>query len=146
MAGSNVYMNWKSVTVTFGTVPTVVSLTEVMDVQVLDQEGLEPWQADGHKFPTLLIAATGSRGMTIVGGSVNKLAAIPRNTPCTVVAILNDAVNGAGAGAITHTLVNAVLADAGRSGPSNKFAGGTATFVAFSPDGITDPLTIAIAT
>ena len=138
-------MNWTGVTVTPPSGPAI-NLTEVIDVQVTDQEGLEPWQADGHKFPTVLIAATGARGMVLIGGDIYKLAAIPRNTPCVIVAILNDARNGTGSGSITHTLSNAVIADMPRSGPTNKFAGGSATFMSYSPDGTTDPLQIAQAT
>jgi hypothetical protein len=144
MAHTNVYMNWTGITVTPAS-GSAIPLKEIIDVQVTDSEGLEPWQADGHKFPTLLIAATGSRGMTLIGGDIWKLAGIPRNTPCTVVAILNDAYNGVGSGAITHTLSNAVMADTSRSGPTNKFAGGSVTFMAYSPDGTTDPLVIAQA-
>ena len=29
--------------------------------------------------------------MALIGGDIYKLAAIPRNTPCVIVAILNDA-------------------------------------------------------
>lgn len=144
---TNVFMNWTGVTVTYGSgSPTVITLTEVIDVQAIDQEGLEPWQADGHKFPTVLIAATGNRGVTIIGGDVYKLSSVPRNTPCTVVAVLNDARNGVGTGAMTHTWSNAVIADAPRSGPTNKFAGGSATFATYSSDGTTDPLVVTAAT
>lgn len=145
MARSNVFMNWTGVTITYGTTPTVITMTEVLDVQVLDEEGIEQWQADGHKFATKMITATGARGLTIIGGDVYKLATIPRGTPCTVVAILNDAVNGVGTGAVTHTLSNGVMTGASRSGPSNKFAGGSATFIAFSTDGTADPLAMAVA-
>jgi len=142
MTATNVYMNWKAVTVT----PqggSVVAITEVLDVEIVDQETIEMWQADGTIYPTLAIRAAAMRGLKITGGSINLLQAIPRGTPCVVVAILEDAVNvagGAGSGSLTHTLSNAVLAEVPRSGPSNKFAGGSATFVSYSTDGATNPL------
>jgi cyanophycinase-like exopeptidase len=142
---TNVYMNWTGVTVSFGVGPTVIALTEITDVQVLDEDGLEMWQSDGNKFATVVVAATGARGMTLTGGDLFKLATMPRNTPCTIVAVLRDAINGTGSGAITHTLVNAVMAGAPRGGATNKFAMGSVTFMAFSPDGSTDPLTLTQA-
>lgn len=142
---SNVYMNWKSVTVSYGVGPTVINVTEVLDVEIIDQEQLEMWQADGHIFPTLCIRAAAARGLKIIGGSVNKLAVIPRGTPCTVVAVLYDAVNGAGSGAMTHTLTGAVVAEVPRSGQSNKYAGVSISFVSASADGTGDPLTTTIA-
>ena len=142
MAKTNVFMNWKEVTVTPVGGGGAIAITEVVDVEVMDKDDLEPWQADGHKFPTLLVAASGMRGLTIQGGSINKLSSIPKNTPCTVVAKLYDAKNGAGEGCLVHTLSNAVLQGSPSSGKSNKFAGGSAVFVAYSSDGTVDPLVV----
>ena len=64
---SNVYMNWKSVTVSYGVGPTVLTITEVLDVQVVDTENIEMWQADGTIFPTLAIRASAMRGLQIIG-------------------------------------------------------------------------------
>jgi len=144
MARSNVFMSWTGVTVTPAGGPAI-AITEVVDVQVLDKDDLEPWQADGHKFPTQMIAAMGHRGITIVGGDVSKLASIPHGTPCTVVGILKDAVNGIGTGAITVTLANAVRTEVPFEGKTQKFAGSHVTFMAFSSDGTTDPLTYVTA-
>jgi len=141
---SNVFMNWTGVTVT-PSGGSAITLTEVTDIDLIDSDTLEMWQADGHKFPTLCIAADAKRGMTIHGGDVYKLAALPKNTPCTIVAVLNDAVNKAGVGSMTVTLSNAVVADTSAKGQTNKFAGGQVSFAAFSPDGTTDPLAIAQA-
>lgn len=145
MAKSNVFMSWTGVTITPPSPAVAISLTEVTDVQVLDNDGLEMWQADGYKFATLCVAATGQRGVTIHSGDCYKLASLPKGTPCTVVAILKDAANGTGTGAMTITLSNAVLDNVTVNGASNKFATGQANFTAFSPDGTTDPLAIAQA-
>lgn len=144
MAKSNVFMNWKSVTIT-PSGGSAVNLGQVMDVQTQSGEGLEPWQADGNLFPTLMIRATASRAVTIIGGDVGSMLSIPRGTPCTVVIVLFDAVNGVGTGALTHTWTHAVVADVPSSGPSNKFAGGSITFVCYAADGVTDPLTVVQA-
>ncbi len=142
---SNVYMSWTGVTVTPSGGSTM-AISEVTDVQVHDKDHIEPWQADGHKYATRMIAASGERGITITGGDVGKLASIPKNVPCTVVAILNDAVNGVGTGAVTVTLVNAIRGEVPSSGKTSKFAGGSVSFMAFSSDGTADPLSYAAAT
>jgi hypothetical protein len=147
MSKSNVFMNWTGVTIT-PLSGTTINVTQVLDVQTATSEGLEPWQADGHLFPTLMIRATASRSLTIVGGDVAAFLSIPRGVPLTIVAVLNDAVNqagGAASGSLTHTWTGAYIADVPASGPSNKFAGGTATFMCKSVDGTTDPLAIVQA-
>jgi hypothetical protein len=133
-------MNWKSVT-TKTAAGSAIPLTQVMDVQEVNSEGLEPWQADGNLYPTLMIRATATRGVTITSGDVAGMKAVPRGVPLTVVAILYDAVNGVGSGALTETWTNAVVADIPASGASNKFAGGSITFICYSTDGSTDPNT-----
>lgn len=140
MARSKTYMNVTSVTISYGGGPTTISLTEVTNVQSAIQDVLEPWVADGHKFPTLLIAAMGTRSVTIFSGDIGKLMTIPKGTACTVSFIFNDSVNTTSTGAVTFTLSNAVLNDISFSGPSNKFAGGSATFMLYSSNGSTDPL------
>lgn len=140
MARSKTYMNVTSVTISYGGGPTTISLTEITSVQFGMQEGLEPWIADGHKFPTLLIAATGTRSVTIFSGDIGKLLTIPKNTACTVSFIFNDSVNTTSTGAVTLTLSNAVMGEISASGPSNKFAGGSAVFMLYSSNGSTDPL------
>lgn len=147
MPHTNVYMNWTPVTITpLG--GSAITLKEVTDLQDMTSDTLEPWQSDGNKFATVLVAASGSRGCTIVGGDCYKLQTIPRNTPCTIVAVLSDALNPgpSGSGSLTHTWLNAVISDTPISGPSNKYAGGSATFVCFSADGTTDPHSVAQTT
>lgn len=138
-------MNWTGVTVSYGAGPTVINLSEVVDIDLMDADIIEEWQADGHKFSTLVVAADAKRGMTIHGGDCYKLAILPKGVPCTIVAILNDAANKILAGAMTVTLINAVLSDVSIKGQTNKFAGGMVTFTAFSSDGTTDPLSIVQA-
>lgn len=86
-----------------------------------------------------------SQGITIRGGAVNLLGQIPENTPCTVVSILNDALNGTGSGAITVTAVNAILISNPFKGANSEFAMGDVTFQCFSVDGTTPPITQAVA-
>jgi hypothetical protein len=135
-------MSFSGVTLSYGVGPTVITLLEVVEIDVIDAEGIEPWQSDGNPFPTLMVASTASRGVTFKGGDLAKLRGVPRNTPCTIGWTINDAVNGTGSGALVHTLVNAVRADSSKGVVTNKFGMGSATFAAFSADGTTDPLTV----
>jgi hypothetical protein len=61
------------------------------------------------------------------------------------VATHNDANNGAGTGAITYTLTNAVIASNPIHGAHRQFGLGTLTITAFSTDGATNPLAISMA-
>jgi hypothetical protein len=142
MAKTNVFMNYKSVTwIATGGSGAANPITEVTDIQEINAEGIEPWRADGSPFPTVMARGTADRGLTIFSGDVATMQGIPKATPLTIVAVLYDAVNGSGSGALTKTWTNAVVADRPSSGPSNKYAGGSISFMCFSPDGTTDPLT-----
>lgn len=142
MAATNVFMNWKDITISYGVGPTVINLAEVTDFAVDISDELEEWQADGNRYSTVSVVARSSRGGQISGGDVAKLASLPSNTYCTVVAKLYDSINGAGDGCLTFTLVKCTFADKSAKGSTNKFAGGQASFTAHSVDGSTDPLTI----
>jgi hypothetical protein len=144
MAKSNVFMNYKAVTWQQSG-GSATPLTQVTDVTEMRSEEVLFWQADGNIFPTLAARASASRGVTISSGDVAGMQAIPVGVPLTIVAVLNDAVNKAGPGALTETWVNAVVMDNPSSGPSNKFAGGTITLMCYSADGAADPHTTAQA-
>ena len=140
MAKTNVYMNWKEVAANVGGTPTTIG--EVTEVRVMDTDQLEQWQADGHKFPTVTVAASGQRGVTVSGGDAYKLRTLPKGTPFVFTAKLYDAYNGAGEGCILLALNGAVVQDASFGGASNKFAAGSVVLLGTSADGTTDPLVI----
>ncbi len=137
---SNVFMNWKQIVIVAGSL--TINMAEVTSLAVLDEDQLEMWQADGNKFATVVVAASGTRGVTISGGDIFRLSTIPSGVACTITAKLYDSINGAGPGCLNLTLVNAVRGATPAGGESNKFATGSVTFMAYSPDGNTDPLTI----
>lgn len=143
MAATNLFMNWSSVTVAYGA--TTVTLLEVLDVQLDAASQQEVFFGDARKFPRLIVNTAKTRGITIIGGDVYKLLTIPDDTVVTVTAVLNDAKNGSGSGALTLTLSNAVRAKVAGSGPNNKFAGGSVAYSAFADVNDTDPLAIAQA-
>ena len=144
MAASNIFMSWVNITATPNT-GNAITLNETTSLEVISSDGLEPWQADGNKFATALVSATGTRGVTISGGNCAAIARMPKGTVFTISATLRDAINGTGSGAITLTLVNAVVSENPISGVTNKYAGGSVTLMAFSADGSADPLTFTQA-
>jgi hypothetical protein len=144
VTASSLYMNWTGVTVTpLG--GSAMPLKEITDIDVDRSSEMKRWYADAAKFPLALSARNKTRKITIRGGAINLLSAIPEDTPCTVVGILNDLNNGITTGALTITCINAIVASNPFKGKNNDFGTGDLTFEAFSTDGTTDPLTIAIA-
>jgi len=145
MARSKSYMNWKGVTVTHGSGPTTITLTEITGVQIQRGDQWIPLRVDGYVFATRMARVGAQRGIRITGADVGKLATIPLNTVCTVVAKLWDSVNqtDGGSGMLTFTLSNAVFAGNNPGGNQNEYITDTVEFMAYSADGTTDPLVVA---
>lgn len=144
MPASDLFMNWEPVTVT----PdggTLVTLKEIVDIELDAQSQQEVFYGDARKHPRLICNTAKKRSLSINGGNVAQLMAIPDDTPCTIVATLRDAKNGTGTGAITVTLVNACREKLSTKGPNNKFGMSSLTFNAFANAGDTDPLSFVVA-
>lgn len=146
---TNLYMNWTGVVVTptpyDGTSATAISVGGVVDVQIDGKSVQESFYGDARKFARLIRNTAKTRMIKIVGGEIEKLTSIPEDTPCTVVAVLNDAINGTGVGAITFTMTLGLRQDLPIGGQNNKFARGEVTFNAHGASNDTDPLTLAVA-
>ena len=143
MARSKRYVNFTlSLTPSGG---TLTAYNEITGYQV--HRGKKQLMAfgDAKLYPTLIVNVENSRTITIVGGDVSKLLQLGADTVFTVVLILNDAKNGSGSGALTVTLVDATIAEDSHSGQNNEFGQSSVTFVAYSTDGTTDPLTVSEA-
>lgn len=138
-------MNYKSVTWQTATAGTPVALTEVTEIDETNGEEIIPWMADGNIFPTILIRASASRGLKITGADAATFLGIPRGTLLTIVAVLYDAVNKSGTGALTQTWTPCMVVDVPVSGQTNKVAAASISFICGSTDGVTDPLTNAQA-
>lgn len=142
------FMNWTGVTVT----PAggqAITLTEVTDVSPSLDSTHEKFYGDNRRFAKCIRSTEFERMVSITTGDVAVANTIPLNVPCTVVATLNDAFNGAGAGAITYTFRNAVLKTNGVKGPNNKFAETTLNFDSFGDDTNaydSDPFSYTVAT
>lgn len=124
---------------------SVVNLTEITEADVDRGGEMKPWYADGATFAKAMKQVRLTRSLTLMGGNLAQLSAIPSNTPGTLVVVINDLNNGTSTGAMTLTLSNAVLANNPFKGQQSEYGTGSITFNAFSTDGTTDPLVITLA-
>lgn len=134
------YMNWTGVLFTVNSLPYgIASATQVQlsrGGRIREHRGTADW------FTKLITISKFSRHARVAAFDVAELAAIPENTPGTLSAVLNDSENGIGSGALVVVLTNAVLVTNPLDGTTNEWGHATADFVAYAPDGVTDPLTI----
>lgn len=148
MARTGLYMNWKGWTVTHGSGPTTITLSQITDVQVQRGEQWVSFKGDGNIFATMMALANSTRAIRITGGDVGKLLTIPKNTVCTVSGYLYDAKNQttSGSGTLNISLANACFEGNAPGGGQNQFISDTVQFTAYSSDGSIDPLTVTEAT
>ena len=144
MSATKRFMNWTNVTFTpiSGTATTITGVTSV----TIDSGGsLAKFAADGDRFATTVVNDFNDPTMTIHSADLSALRANPVGTVGTLTATHNDAKNGMGAGAVTYTLANAVVASCQVQGTHRQFGQGSVTFAAFSSDGVTNPISTSIA-
>lgn len=144
---SNLYINWSGVTVT-PTAPSgsAITLDGVTEIDIDAKSALQSFYGDARKFPRLNVPTQKSRSITIKGGNIGKLLTLPEDAECTIVAILNDAKNGAGIGSITFTATKAVMDGKPFKGANNQFAMGEVTFHCSGNVDDEDPIAYAVGT
>jgi hypothetical protein len=124
---------------------SAVAVTGNFAVEVMIGDQLVEFTGDAAAFATLLASVKGSRGLKISGYDVGKHIAVFGKGPGTLVAVVNDAVNGTGAGALTYSLSNAMRADLSISHRNQSADSSSVTYTAFSSNGSTDPLAVVEA-
>jgi hypothetical protein len=144
MPATKRFMNWTGVTFT-PTSGTATSITGVTSVSIDSGGSLARFAGDGDRFVTTMVNDFNEPTVTIHSADLAALRANPVGTVGTLTATHNDAQNGVGAGAITYTLANAVVAACQVQGAHRQFGQGTVTFGAFSSDGVTNPISTSIA-
>jgi hypothetical protein len=100
---------------------------------------------DGAQYPTANKVAHSAVGVSIKSGNKAALDAVPIGTVGTLVFIAQDARNGVGTGARTYTVTGAQLVSRPMTGSETNWGMGTLTFVSESSDGVTNPLSVAVA-
>ncbi len=137
-------MNWTGVTFT-PTGGTAVSITGVTSISFESGGSLAKFSGDGDRFSTTVVNDFNDPSVVVQAADLASIRANPVGTAGTFTATHNDAKNGLGSGAMTYTLTNAVVANNPIHGGHRQFGLGTLTLAAYSSDGVTNPLSIAIA-
>lgn len=144
MSATKRFMNWTGVSFTPLNGPAT-TITGVTSVTIESGGSLVKFSGDGDRYPTIVANDFNEPSMTIQSADLAALRANPVGTIGTLAATHNDARSGVGSGAITYTLANAVVAECEVGGAHRQFGQGKVTFVAFSTDGVTNPLSTSIA-
>jgi len=144
MPATKLNMNISSVTVTPATGSAIV-LDGVMSANV-DRGGTPKvaW-GDALKFARAIKSTNQTRSLSVTSYNCFALNAVPVNTICGVVIVYDDLTNGAAAGAITVTAINAVMRDRPFGGSNNEYAMATYDWDCFGGAGDTDPITVTQA-
>lgn len=144
MAASKRFMNWTSVTFTpLNGTPT--QITGVTSIQIDSGGNLLKFSGDGDRYSTTVVNDFNDPTITIHCVNLASVQSFSVGTVGTFSATHNDALNGTGTGAMTYTLANAVVAANPVHGNHRQFGQGTLTLTTFSLDGVTNPLSVSIA-
>src|SRR4051794_7486354 len=144
MSASKRFMNWTGVSFTPLNGPAT-AITGVTSVTIESGGNLVKFSGDGDRYPTIVVNDFNEPSVTIHSADLAAIRANPVGTIGTLTATHNDARSGVGSGAITYTLANAVVSSCQVGGAHRHFGQGTVTFVAYSTDGVTNPLSTSMA-
>ncbi len=144
MSATKRFMNWTGVTFTpLNGSPTPI--TGVTSIQIDSAGSLQKFSGDGDRYSTTVVNDFSDPTVTVHSADLAAVQSFPVGTVGTFTATHNDAKNGAGTGAVTYTLANAVVASCQVHGAHRQFGHGSVTFAAFSTDGVTNPLSTSFA-
>ncbi len=145
MAASKRFMNWTGVSFT----PlngSATPITGVTSIQIDSGGSLLKFSGDGDRYNTTVVNDFNEPTVSVHTADLVAVSAFPVGSVGTFTATHNDARNGSGTGAVTYTLSNAVVASHPLHGTHRQFGQAVLTFTAYSPDGVTNPLSFSIAT
>ena len=133
MSATSLQLNWTGVE--FASTP-LARVTSIM----FDQGGeLIEFAGDNDRYPVVIANPMNRPRCSITSADVATLMGIAPGTSGTIAATQVDALEATG-GAVVWTLANAVHESSQETGSFGQFATATATFRAYSGDGVTNPL------
>ena len=138
MAATKLQANWTAVS--FGS----AAITRVSQVSFTQGGSLAAYAADGDRFPTVVVNTLSKPRATVTSGDAAALMAIAPGTVGSFSATHKDAKGEVG-GDILYVLANAVAENAETSGAHGQFGTATLSMMAYSSDGITNPLSFTRA-
>ena len=138
MAATKLQANWTAVS--FGS----AAITRVSQVSFTQGGSLAAYAADGDRFPTVVVNTLSKPRATVTSGDAAALMAIAPGTVGSFSATHKDAKGEVG-GDILYVLANAVAENAETSGGHGQFGTASLSRLAFSSDGVTNPLSFTRA-
>lgn len=144
MAATNRFINVSST----GFTPSGGSLTNIRGVQNVSQNPNsveERGSGDADFFDTFAAVVAANPSVSIETINPSGLNSVAVGTIGTLVWTQNDARNGSttSGGALTYTLAQAVYQGQQITNPHRKLATASPTFMSYSTDGSTNPLSVA---
>lgn len=133
MAATKLQANWTAVS--FGSAP----ITRVSQVSFTQGGTLSPYSGDGDHFPTVIVNLMNKPRATVTSADAAAIMAIAPGETGSFSATHKDAKGSTG-GDILYVLANAVAENAETSGAHGQFGSATLSLMAFSSDGVTNPL------
>jgi hypothetical protein len=145
MAASNRFINITGCVFTKKPSGTV-SITTVQSVSVGKRGSEVQASGDGDFYPTLSVTVGAAPMVTVQHQNHALLNSLDeKQTGSSFVFISNDAANGTGSGAVTHTLSNCHVVSHEIQAQHKAVGSATLTLSAYSTDGTTSPLALTIA-
>ena len=138
MAATKLQANWTAVS--HGT----TSITRVTQVSFSQGGSLASFSADGDHYPTVIVNLLNKPQATVKSSDAAALMGLGPGTTGTFSATHKDARNAAG-GDILYVMANAVVENVEASGSHGQFGSAQLSLLAYSSDGVTNPLSFTRA-
>lgn len=138
MAASKIQKNWT------GVAHGSTGITRITNVTFSQGGTLLDFSGDTDQFSTVIVKGVAKPTATVTTADAAVVMGIAPGTTATLTATHKDAAAASG-GDILYSLANAVAQNATTSGAHNAFGTASQTFMAYSSDGSTNPLSFTRA-
>jgi hypothetical protein len=138
MAATKLQANWTGVSL--GT----ASITRVTQVSFSQGGSLATYAADGDHYPTVVVNLMNNPSASVSSSDTATLMGFAPGTSATFSATHKDALKATG-GDILYVMANAVVENVQTAGSHGQFGTSTMNLLAYSSDGVTNPLSFTRA-
>jgi hypothetical protein len=138
MAATKLQANWSAVSLGTNTITRVTQVTFSQGGSVTSYAG------DTDHYPTVIVNLMNKPRVTVSSSDTGTLMGIASGTTATFSATHKDA-KGALGGDILYVMANSVVENVETSGTHGQFGTSTMSLLAYSSDGVTNPLSFTRA-
>jgi hypothetical protein len=138
MAATKLQANWTAIS--HGT----TAISRVTHVSFSQGGSLATYSADGDHYPTVVVSLLNKPRASVTSSDTATLMGIGPGTTATFSATHKDA-KGATGGDILYVMTNSVVENVETTGAHAQFGSATMTLLAYSSDGVTNPLSFTRA-